>query len=191
MYCWSLPTTLSATIAVTFGSWRVTLIVVIAVLLSTSAVRIFLSPSTFSDSFLVSWKGFKTDAVSASSAKSDLIAPIAIPGAALIYPHQGCFCSSRYATRVVSSLPSSVCTRVLKSSRINGVEATISGAKVAFSASGLLLAPPPRKEEARLASPPPALSPLISGERVTVTVYCLGMLRAMIMPSTTPTPAAL
>ena len=75
---------------------------------------------------------------------------------------------------------------------MNGVEATISGAKVTFSASLLLLlVPPPKNEEARLASPPPALSPPISGERVTVTVYCLGMLRAMMMPSTTPTPAAL
>lgn len=74
---------------------------------------------------------------------------------------------------------------------MNGVEDTISGANVTFKASELLLLPPPRKEEARLASPPLALSPPISGERVTVTVYCLGMLRAIIMPKTRPTPAAL
>ena len=95
MYCCNLPTTLSATMAVTFGSCKVTVIVVMAVFLSTLAIIAFLNPSTFAASFSVNWKGFNIDTVSTFSVKSDLTVLIAIPGIALIYPHQGCFCSSR------------------------------------------------------------------------------------------------
>ena len=48
----------------------------------------------------------------------------------------------------------------------------------------------PKKEAARPDKPPPLTLP-ISGERVTSTVYCLGILIATIMPITSPTPAAL
>ena len=68
----------------------------------------------------------------------------------------------------------------------------MSGARVALRASGLsepML--PPRKEAAMLASPLPDLLLPISGERVMLTVYCLGVPSAIRMPIIRPIPAAL
>lgn len=56
----------------------------------------------------------------------------------------------------------------------------MSGAKVAFKASGLSeLIFPPRKEAAMLANPPPDLPLPISGESVILTVYFGGILKAI------------
>ena len=68
----------------------------------------------------------------------------------------------------------------------------MSGVKEAFRASGLSeLIAPPKNEAAMLANPLEFLPLPISGERITLTVYCLGMLRAILIPTTNPTAAAL
>ena len=62
----------------------------------------------------------------------------------------------------------------------------------AFKASvpSLIVAPLPKKEAAKPDKPPPLVLP-ISGERVTSTVYCFGILIAIIIPIIKPMPAAL
>ena len=64
-----------------------------------------------------------------------------------------------------------------------GVEDTISADKEAFKASvpSPMVTPLPKKEAAKPDKPPSLLLP-ISGERVTSTVYCLGILIATITP---------
>jgi len=66
-----------------------------------------------------------------------------------------------------------------KSSSKKGVEETISEEREAFNASELSPdeTPLPKKEAAIPTNPFPLLEPPISGERVTFTVYCLGMLK--------------
>ena len=49
----------------------------------------------------------------------------------------------------------------------------------------------PKKDAASPAKPLPPLELPISGERVTFTVYCLGILTATIIPIIKPTPMAL
>ena len=72
---------------------------------------------------------------------------------------------------------------IVESSNKKGVEDTISADKEAFKASvpSLIVAPLPKKEAANPDKPPPLTLP-ISGERVTSTVYFLGILIAMIIP---------
>ena len=81
---------------------------------------------------------------------------------------------------------------IVESSNKKGVEETISADKEAFKASvpSFIETPLPKKEAAKPDKPPP-LEPPISGERVTPTVYCLGILIATIIPTTKPMPAAL
>ena len=80
----------------------------------------------------------------------------------------------------------------MESSNKKGVEDTISADKETFKASvpSFIETPLPKKEAAKPDKPPP-LEPPISGERVTPTVYCLGILIATIIPTTRPMPAAL
>ena len=81
-----------------------------------------------------------------------------------------------------------------KSSNRKGVEETISGEREAFKASEpspLIPVPAPKKEAAIDASPPLALELLISGDKVTSTVYFFGILKATMMPMTKPMPTAL
>ena len=80
----------------------------------------------------------------------------------------------------------------MESSNKKGVEDTISADKEAFKASvpSFIETPLPKKEAAKPDKPPP-LEPPISGERVTPTVYCLGILIATMIPITKPIPAAL
>ena len=81
---------------------------------------------------------------------------------------------------------------ITESSNKKGVEETISADKEAFKASvpSLIVAPLPKKEAAKPDKPPPLVLP-ISGERVTSTVYCFGILIAIIIPIIKPMPAAL
>ena len=81
---------------------------------------------------------------------------------------------------------------IAESSSKKGVEETISADKEAFKASvpSPIVTPLPKKEAAKPDKPPSLLLP-ISGERVTSTVYCLGILIATITPITSPIPAAL
>ena len=73
-----------------------------------------------------------------------------------------------------------------------GVEETISADKEAFKASvpSFIETPLPKKEAAKPDNPM-AFVFHISGERVTSTVYCLGILIATMIPITKPIPAAL
>ena len=81
----------------------------------------------------------------------------------------------------------------LKSRKRKGVEETISEESDAFRASepSPVVAPLPKKETASPANPLVPLELPISGERVTFTVYCLGILNATIMPIISPIPATL
>ena len=80
----------------------------------------------------------------------------------------------------------------MESSNKKGVEDTISADKEAFKASlpSPIVTSLPKKEAAKPDRPPPLALP-ISGERVTSTVYCLGILIATITPIISPIPAAL
>ena len=81
---------------------------------------------------------------------------------------------------------------IVESSNKKGVEDTISGDKEAFKASvpSPIVTPLPKKEAAK-PDKPPSLEAPISGERVTLTVYCFGILKAIIIPITNPIPTAL
>ena len=81
---------------------------------------------------------------------------------------------------------------IAESSSKKGVEETISADKEAFKASvpSPIGTPLPKKEAAKPDKPPPLLLP-ISGERLTSTVYCLGILIATIIPISRPMPVAL
>ena len=81
---------------------------------------------------------------------------------------------------------------IIESSSKKGVEETISADKEAFKASvpSPIVPPFPKKEAAKPDNPLPLSLP-ISGERVTATVYCLGILIAITIPITKPIPAAL
>ena len=81
---------------------------------------------------------------------------------------------------------------IVESSNKKGVEETISADKEAFKASvpSLAVTPFPKKEAAKPDKPAALLLP-ISGERVTLTVYCLGTLNAIIRPIIPPIPTAL
>ncbi len=81
---------------------------------------------------------------------------------------------------------------IAESSSKKGVEDTMSADKEAFKASvpSPIETPLPKKEAAKPDKPPPLLLP-ISGERITSTVYCLGILIAIITPNIKPMPAAL
>ena len=85
-------------------------------------------------------------------------------------------------------------TFIFSNSSKNGVEETISEERAAFKASEPsppITDPLPKKEAARPARPLLPLELPISGDNVTFTVYCLGILIAMMIPITIPTPAAL
>ena len=84
-------------------------------------------------------------------------------------------------------------TFIFKSSNKNGVEETISDESEAFNASVLspIVVPLPRKDAASPVKPLLLFILPISGERVTWTVYFLGMLRATTIPTIRPIPAAL
>ena len=72
------------------------------------------------------------------------------------------------------------------------MEETISADNEAFKASipSFIATSLPKKEAAKPDKPPPLGVP-ISGDRVTLTVYCLGILIAIIIPITKLIPIAL
>ena len=72
------------------------------------------------------------------------------------------------------------------------MEDIISAESEAFKASilSLIVIPLPKKEAANPDRLPPFVVP-ISGDKVTSTVYCFGILMAIIIPIISPIPAAL
>ena len=169
--------------------------VVIPVFLSTVADMECLMASSLPVSFTDRRKGFNSalSLPSSSSLNRERMPPTALPGRLISQPHQGLLWDSMYSFSgmdVVSS-PSSTVTGIPYSSKAKGLDERMSGKSVMFSASAP--SPLPRFTPIIEAIPPRLLpddSP-DSGERVTVTAYSFGMLKATTRATTTAMPQVL